>query len=71
MITKSIEKQPIVGEAPERLNNDTWYAPSADILENNDGYTMVFDMPGVQPGDTDITFDDGVLTVEAKVARRR
>ena len=67
--TKALEKQPVVGESPERLNNDTWYAPSADILEDNDGYTMVFDMPGVQPGDTDITFDDGVLTVEAKVAR--
>ena len=69
MITKALEKQTASDETPERLNNDNWYAPSADILEDNDGFTMVFDMPGVQPEDTDITFDDGVLTVEGRLSR--
>ena len=69
MNTETLEKQTTVNETPERLNNDTWYVPSADILEHNDGYTMNFDMPGVNPNDTDITFEDGVLTVEGRVAR--
>ncbi len=68
MNTQALEKQRIGTDTPERLSNETWYTPAADILEDNDGYTMVFDMPGVQPGDTDITFNGGVLIVEGKVS---
>jgi HSP20 family protein len=67
MATQALEKRRTVGETPERLNNETWYHPAADISEDNDGYTLAFDMPGVQPDATDITFNDGVLTVEGKV----
>jgi HSP20 family protein len=69
MTTQALEKRRTDSETPERLNNDTWYTPAADILEDNDGYTLLFDMPGVPANSIDITFDDGVLTVEGKVEK--
>ena len=54
-------------DKPERPDNALWYAPAADILEDHDGFTLKLDLPGLQPADVDITYDDGVLTVEGKV----
>jgi HSP20 family protein len=67
MTANTLEKRP-AAEAPERLNNEAWYNPAADVMEDHDGFTLLFDMPGVHPQDTDITFADGVLTVEGKLA---
>lgn len=46
------------------------YSPRVDILETADELTLYADMPGVRPEDLDIRFENGELTIHAKVAAR-
>lgn len=46
------------------------YRPDADIIRENDQFTILMDVPGVQSGDIDLQIDRGVLTVHAKVSSR-
>ena len=39
------------------------WRPAVDIKEDNDKYTILADVPGVDPKDIDITMEDGVLTI--------
>jgi HSP20 family protein len=45
-------------------------APPADILETDDGFRLLLDLPGVQPGDVDVRFEDGELAVNARRTTR-
>jgi HSP20 family protein len=38
-------------------------APRADVLETDDEFLVLLDMPGVQPGDVDVRFENGELSV--------
>ena len=38
----------------------------ADLLENDDAYRLVLDLPGVTAGTVDVTADGGRLRVEAR-----
>jgi len=40
----------------------------ADILKNEEGYTINIDVPGVKKEDLKISYEDGYLTVEAKAS---
>ena len=40
----------------------------ADILKNEEGYTLNVDVPGVKKEDLKITFEDGYLAIEAKAS---
>jgi len=55
---------------PEHLRGDRFYSPPVDILEKEDEILLVADVPGARPGDVDIEFEDGLLTVHAKVQPR-
>jgi HSP20 family protein len=44
------------------LNNVDW-SPTVDIHENNDGYHLSVDLPGVKPEQIDVTADKGVLSI--------
>ena len=35
----------------------------ADLLESDDAYLAVFDAPGVHPGDVQVAYEDGTLSV--------
>ena len=55
-----------------RLNNDddsvataNW-APSVDISENEKAFTLLADIPGVDPKDIDISMEKGVLTIKGE-----
>jgi HSP20 family molecular chaperone IbpA len=39
--------------------------PLVDVLENDDEYLVVADVPGVKPGEVDIRLEDGELTLRA------
>ncbi|MFB6296684.1 MAG: Hsp20/alpha crystallin family protein [Halobacteriales archaeon] len=41
-------------------------AAYADLLESEDAYLVVMDLPGATPETTDVRFEDGRLTVEAR-----
>ncbi|MDA8219682.1 MAG: Hsp20/alpha crystallin family protein [Dehalococcoidales bacterium] len=45
---------------------EQYIAPPVDIFEDNDGLTVLADMPGVEPGDLDVRVEQGVLTLQAK-----
>ncbi len=46
------------------------YRPAMDLYEFSDRYEVHFDVPGTAAEQVDITVDDGVLSVAARVAGR-
>ena len=56
---------------PERMDQQTYYTPLVDIVETPDAFIFQADLPGVKPGDVDIRFENGALTIEGKVQPRR
>lgn len=46
------------------------YEPNVDIYETADDWVILADVPGVARDGIDLNFDDGVLTVAARVAPR-
>lgn len=51
--------------APE-IGNLMRAQPPVDVYENDDGYLIRADVPGVAEGDIDVRFDRGELVFEAK-----
>ncbi|WP_440763818.1 Hsp20/alpha crystallin family protein [Natronorubrum sp. DTA7] len=39
--------------------------PAATLEETDDGYVYVMDLPGFEKDDIDLTFDDGLLSIQA------
>lgn len=46
------------------------FCPAVDILETAQELTVSADMPGVKPGDVDLQFENGMLTIHGKVGDR-
>jgi HSP20 family molecular chaperone IbpA len=44
------------------------YVPATDIVETEDGFLLVSDMPGVDSQSLDVEIEDDVLTVEGRTA---
>ena len=42
------------------------WAPAVDISERKDAYLVTAELPGVKPGDVEITFEDGLLTIQGE-----
>jgi HSP20 family protein len=57
--------------APQQAQRVTYYTPLVDVTETGDAFVFQADMPGVTAGDVEISFDNGVLTLEGKVAPRQ
>jgi HSP20 family molecular chaperone IbpA len=49
----------------------TYYTPLVDVIENADGFVFQADLPGVKAGDVDVSYENGTLTIEAKVTPRQ
>lgn len=47
-----------------------YYSPSVDILETHEELLLHADMPGVRPGDLDIRFENGELSIHGKTRPR-
>ena len=70
--TNTIEKRESkAAEAPERLDSSVYYTPLVDIAETGDAFYFQADLPGVKPGDVDVSFENGVLTIAAKAHPRQ
>jgi HSP20 family protein len=54
---------------PEPVRTVT-YSPRVDVVETPDELTVYADLPGVRPEDLDIRFENGELTIHAKVQPR-
>ena len=61
---RSIEDQfdRLMGRAYAR---DTW-VPALDVRESEDRFEVTLDLPGLDPNDVNVTFEDGMLTVSGK-----
>ncbi len=65
----------------DRLMNElsAWDAPTVpstwklalDVMENEEGYTVVASLPGINPDHIDITLEDDVLTIKAETAEEK
>lgn len=53
----------------ERTARST-FRPAVDVLDAGEAYRIVADLPGASADAVRITFEDGVLTLDAEVARR-
>jgi HSP20 family protein len=42
------------------------WAPTMDVRETDDHFEVAADLPGLEPGDVSVTFEDGVLTISGK-----
>lgn len=49
----------------DKTGNKLW-APATDISENSDAYTVTAELPGVAKEDIHVSFDNGVLSIEAE-----
>jgi HSP20 family protein len=44
------------------------YAPATDVVETENGFLLVSDMPGVDSQSLDVEIEDDVLTIEGRTA---
>jgi HSP20 family protein len=54
----------------ERARSGRVYRPFVDIMEGKDELLLVADMPGARADSIDIQFEDGNLTIQARVEPR-
>lgn len=55
----------------ERTKPGQVFSPAVDIIELPEELLLLADVPGATAGDVDIRFEQGELTISAKVARRQ
>jgi len=64
------QEQPQEAATIERTRESATYAPRFDIWETDEELILYGDLPGVEPTDLDIRFENRELTVLGKVAPR-
>jgi HSP20 family protein len=47
------------------------WAPAVDICERRDAYLVMAEIPGVSAGDVEVTFEDGLLTIQGERHRAK
>jgi len=55
----------------EHTRSGRYYRPNVDILEKADELLVVADVPGADGDSIDVGFEDGTLTIHAKVGPRQ
>jgi HSP20 family protein len=57
---------------PERTRGGTvTYTPRCDIFENDEELILSADLPGVEPGDVDVRYENGALTIYGRCTPRQ
>lgn len=59
----NLEKSSVLSSESTR-KGDQYINPPVDIFENDEGLTLVADMPGLDEKSLDISIDQGVLTIK-------
>ena len=55
----------------EHTRSGRIYHPGVDILENDDQLVVLADVPGAKGDKIDVNFEDGTLTIHARVEPRQ
>lgn len=71
MENTAIQKNENQVSIPERIDQGQYYTPRVDIAETNDAFIFQADLPGVKAGDVDISYENGVLTIQGRVPQRQ
>ena len=61
-----LERAPIWGPTSEGSVATAAWAPAVDIKEEKDKFILRADLPGVRPDETDVSMEDGVLTIKGE-----
>lgn len=69
VVQRSKDKDEVARTEQTRLRRR--YSPAVDILETPEDLLVVADLPGAAAGDIDVNFENGVLTIHARVAERQ
>lgn len=59
------DDRPLYRYTPESSETSSW-TPQVDIKEDESGFTVIADVPGVDPANVDITLDNNVLTIRGE-----
>ena len=59
------QEQSVLG--PERMRGGRSYIPNVDIIEAPEKFVLRAEMPGVAPGDVDVTYENGELRIVGRV----
>ena len=51
--------------AGRAFSRDTW-VPALDVRESQDRFDVAVDLPGLEPDDVNVTFEDGMLSISGK-----
>ncbi|MDR1578189.1 MAG: Hsp20/alpha crystallin family protein [Deltaproteobacteria bacterium] len=62
------EKRPLETGVAENASSTPQFSPQVDIWENDQGLTVVADMPGVAVEGLNIDLNDNVLTIHGQVS---
>lgn len=64
-------KQEGAPAGPERLRGGRVYSPSVDIIELDNELLLLADVPGARADDLEISYEQGQLTLHARVQPRQ
>ncbi len=69
----TINQEPQTAEVspPEHTHSGPYYRPNVDISELADQLVVQADVPGANKNEIDIQFEDGSLTIHARVLARQ
>lgn len=70
-ITKLPTRDVARGQAAHSTRATNVYRPNSDIYEDENHIVLVTDMPGVAPGDVDVTLEQRVLTIRGRLGVER
>jgi HSP20 family protein len=68
-VTRTPDKT--LAETPETTHGGGIYRPLTDIIETDQGVSLMLEMPGVAPEDVDITLEKRVLMIRGKTRAAR
>ncbi len=71
MSTENTTKNPTETPAIEHTRNGLCFRPNVDIRERDEELLVLADVPGAASDSIDVNFEDGMLTIHAKVAPRQ
>jgi len=63
----ALEKRLQTAVTPEAMDQGVYYTPLVDIIETDEAFLFLADMPGVKAQDLDVTFENGALTIKGRV----
>ena len=69
--TEIIERREDAANGPEQTRGGRVFRPSVDIVENEDELLLLADVPGATADSIDIDFENGELSIHARVQPRR